>query len=214
MATRAQDAWNKIVALALCDEMHRTKSTIDNVHIQKLCFLSELQGRQKNLKTAYYRFFRYNNGPYSSALANDITHLSKFGFIDPENGEVLDRGRRLHNYVKPDIERSDLATGALAVVKNIVDSWQPYKGWEIVEQVYNLPVPVDGLGKTMMVRDIPTKTDIIIPERSSALDVVPFPSEIVDDIYAELAIPQSDLDLDSEEIWRSVTDAVESAFSL
>lgn len=83
-----------------------------------------------------------------------------------------------------------------------------------MDEVYKLKVPVDGLGQAMMiVKEIPIKTDILIPERSQAADVEPFPPEVVDDIYAELAIPQSDLDLDSEVIWRSVSEAVDAAFS-
>jgi hypothetical protein len=137
----------------------------------------------------------------------------KAGFIDPENGEMLDRGQYLYNYLRPDIERSQLATAALDLIRQTTNSWRRFKGWDIVNEVYKLTVPVDALGKEMKVKDIPMKTDIIIPERSRAQDVQPFGPEIVDDIYAELAIPQSDLDIDNPALWESAAASLEAAFS-
>jgi len=198
----------------MCDEMHKVRSTIDNIHIQKFCFLSELKGREQNLKTAYYRFFRYNNGPYCPALANDVTALIKGGFLDPESGELLDRGRHLYAYVKDDIEDSKPATEAVGIIRKIVDAWQRFKGWDIVEEVYKLTVPVDSLGIPMIVKDIPMKTDILIPERTNAREVSPFSPELINEIEEELRISEVSFDRNSNEFQQSVTNRLKAALAL
>ncbi len=214
MPTRSQDAWNKVAVLSLCDEMHKGQWTIDNVHIQKLCFLSELRGREQDLKIAYYRFFRFNNGPYSMALANDVTSLIKQGFVDPESGELLDRGRYFYKYVHSDIQQSETAIHALKIIRETAQTWQKFKGWDIVNEVYKMTVPVDGLGKDMLVKDIPLKTDILVPERSNARDVSPFSSELVEEIQEELSSAPVSFDPDTEEFQEFISARVNRALSI
>jgi uncharacterized protein YwgA len=214
MTTKAQDVWNKVAVLTMCDEMHKMRSTIDNIHIQKFCFLSELKGREQNLKTAYYRFFRYNNGPYCPALANDVTTLIKGGFVDPESWQILERGKYLYAYIKDDIEESRLAVEAVGVIRETVGTWHKFKGWDIVEEVYKMIVPVDSLGRTMLVKDIPMKTDILIPERTTARDVSPFSVSLIEEIAEEIKTAEVSFDPNSSEFRHSVTQRLNSALAL
>jgi uncharacterized protein YwgA len=211
MSTRAQEVWNKVAVMTLCDEMQKAHSTIDNVHIQKLCFLSELKGREQDIKSAYYRFFRYNNGPYSKALANDVTALISGCFVDPESGALLDRGRYLYTYIKPDLEESELASKAIGVIRGVVDEWKGFKDWSIVDEVYKMTVPVDALSKSMLVKDIPLKTDILIPERSNAKDIPPFSPGLIADIESELTAQPVSFDPASSEFQSSVRSRLEAA---
>lgn len=215
MPTRAQDAWSKIALLAILDAAHRKgRRSVSNAIAQKLTFLTELQGREIQLKAAYYRFFRFNNGPYSKALANDITFLEEGGFIDPETRELSQRGYFLFRYVKPEIERSELGLQVLQLIDQVCVEWDKYRGWDLVKAVYQLTVPVDALnGERMLVDKIPMLTDIIIPERSDARDVQPFAPEIVDDIYSELSLSPERLDPDNPALWESVLANLDAAFS-
>jgi uncharacterized protein YwgA len=211
MPTKAQEVWNKVAVMALCDEMHGAHSTIDNVHIQKLCFLSELRGREQDIKSAYYRFFRYNNGPYSKALANDVTALVTGCFVDPESGALLDRGRYLYAYIKADLDESELASKAIGIIRRTVEEWRAFKDWSIVDEVYKMVVPVDGLGRSMLVKDIPKGTDILIPERTHAKDVSPFSPELIAEIESELAADPVSFDPSSAEFQKSVASRLDAA---
>jgi len=215
MATKAQSAWNKIALLEVLEAAHNSgRKLVDNVAIQKLTFLAELQGRKVDLKSAYYRFFRFKHGPFSKELLNDVTYLERYGFIDPENRELLDRGRYLIGYVQTEIEASELASQTLGIINEIAENWKDFKGWSIVDKVYELKVPVDGMGQQkMLVADIPLNTDILVPDWSHERDVQPFSMETVEDIQSELLIPWSELDPESEEVWREASASFSAAFN-
>ncbi len=91
-------------------------------------------------------------------LASDIIQLVKRGFIDPENGEMLNEASAFTVISKPDIDRSELANSALRLIFGIPLIPGGDLCWDIVDEVYKLTVPVDALGREMTIKDIPLKT--------------------------------------------------------
>jgi uncharacterized protein YwgA len=215
MLTRAQSAWNKVALLAIVDASFRNgRESLDNVEIQKLSFLTELEGKSANLKAAYFRFYRDKYGPYSTALANTVAGFERLGLLHQENRELLDRGRYLLRYVRPEMERSETAQEALRVISNIARTWKDYRGWSIKDKVYELPIPVQGMGNQMLrMPEIPLYTDIIDPEVSTEREIMVFPNEIIEDICAELEIPAARLNPDSEDVWRHSLDLLNEVFA-
>ena len=215
MITEEQDVWNKIALLALLDGAHKaSKVPADNFAIQKLGFISELNGRTHNLHTAYYKFFRFTYGPYSSQLANDVRLLESLRIIDPESRELTSRGKFLMDYISPEVEASDPAKEALNIIAETSKEWGWRRGWQIVDPVYELTVPVDGRdGEEMKISGIPLNTDILVPSLFSGRDASPFSKEMIEDIHAELAIPADRLNPDSEEFIQRVSDALNRALA-
>jgi hypothetical protein len=215
MLTRAQSAWNKIALLAIVDASFRNgRESLDNIEIQKLSFLTELDGKEANLKAAYFKFYRDKFGPYSKELANTVTRFERLGMLHQENRELLDRGRYLLRYVRPEIEKSDTGQEALRIISHIARIWKDYRGWSIKTGVYELPVPVQGMDNQMLrMPEIPLYTDILDPEVSTEREIAAFSDEIVDDICAELEIPSARIDADSEEVWLHSLDSLEAALA-
>jgi len=215
MLTKSQNIWNKVALLNILDGAHaENPETADNFSIQKLSFISELNGRLENLRSAYYKFFRYKNGPYSSGLANDVRQLESLGLIDPESRVVTDRGRFFLDYAQPEVEESDTAKASLQAINNATKKWGKLRGWQIVDAVYALSVPVDDLnGTKMKVSDIPLHTDILVPWKFSGRDAISFSEDMVSDLEAELSIPAAHLDPDSPELLARVSDALEAALT-
>lgn len=215
MLTKAQDAWNKIALLAIMDASLRVgRDSLDNVEIQKLAFLTELAGNFKNLNTAYFKFYRDKHGPYSKGVANTVTSFEQLGMVRQENREILDRGRYLLRYVRPEVEKSESALAAFGLIGEVAREWKNYRGWSIKLKVYELDIPVQGMGgRILKMPDIPLYTDILDPETSGKRDTLPFSPEMVDDICAELAIPNARLDAASEDVWNHSLDALTAAFA-
>jgi len=215
MTTRAQFAWNKVALLAVLDHAHRVNpAAVTNVAIQKLLFLTELEGRKENIKAAYYRFFRYKHGPFSTELSWNIAEFEKGALIDSENGELLDRGKYLLDYVLPEIKNSDLGADVIGIIAKTSEKWKNFRGWSIVKEVYKLKVPVDDYsGKIVKIKDIPEKVDIIIPERSHEREFNPFPDDLVEDICTELSIPAARLDPSSEELRHVASESLAAALA-
>ncbi|MGA9985043.1 MAG: hypothetical protein WBP95_16320, partial [Acidobacteriaceae bacterium] len=209
---RAQYAWNKVALFVLFDAAQKQPSFVDNLRIQKLFFISEIKGREENLKTAYYKFFRYNFGPYSKTLANDVRHLEAFGFIDSENRELTERGRFLFRFIQEELAELKSAGNAVELIQHTCEEHRHKTSSRLVDYVYDLRVPVDGLGKEIWtVRDIPMCTDILVPDDSDAHDVGPLPEALVEDIESELQTPPKSLDPASEEFQETMTERLRQA---
>jgi hypothetical protein len=212
MPTRPQSAWNKIALLQMVDAARRVNSApVTNVVIQKHLFLAELEGIKKGINAAYYRFFRFKYGPFSNELSWNIADLEKGGFIDSESGELLERGKYLLGYVLPVIEREPSVEVTLELIHKVSEIWKSYRGWSIVDAVYDLHVSVDGLqGQVMTVRDIPQKIDILIPENHPTKEAQILPNDLIEDISSELAISLERL-VPSEERFHLALESLDAA---
>jgi len=209
MMTRSQIAWNKVAVLALLrDGRPRNFQSIDNLRIQKLGFRSELKGQEEGNLPAFFKFFRYDLGPYSKDLANQVRALEERDFIDTETRCLTWRGEYLLEYVEPEIRKFEVAQRAIETIRKTCEECRNIRASSsLVNQTYELEVPVAGMGNQIMrVRDIPMNTDIIVPA-----SFVPLPMlspETIADIEEEWEIPSSSLDPSTQEF----NDAVDSAY--
>src|ERR1039458_77453 len=87
--TPSEEVWDQIFLLNL---FKCSSEPLDNLKIQKFVFVSEDEARHKGLAAAHFPFFRYNLGPYSKVIANDVRRLQDFGFIDKETLQPSERG--------------------------------------------------------------------------------------------------------------------------
>jgi uncharacterized protein YwgA len=212
MDTKAQSAWNKIALLLMAQLVTQANpEPATHVVLQKHLFLAELEGRKRHIKPASYRFYRYTWGPFSNSLSWNIAEFEKLGFLDSESGQLLDRGKYLLDYVRPELDQSEMAAEALGTFEKTVREWKRYRGWSIVNAVYKLRVPVDGWGgKECTVKEIPEKTDILVPDRSLDREFQPLPLDLVDDIYSELEFPIERLDTSCEESRAAASELLET----
>lgn len=209
MLTPAQTAWNRIAALVILRE-GRPKhfQSIDNLRIQKLCFRSEIKGKQSGHVPAFFKFFRYDLGPYSKELANEVTALEARDFVNSETRCLTWRGEYLLEYVAPEIEKFKEAQRAIQVIEEVCEECRSIRASStLVDKTYEMVVPVDQFGDRMMkVKDIPMHTDIIIPELMP--NAAYLSDEMIADLEEEWKIPPSALDESSAEF----NEVVDSAY--
>jgi uncharacterized protein YwgA len=207
---KAQAIWDRIALLNLL-RLAQSPETVDNLKVQKLTFLSELEGINNKICVAHYPFFRYRLGPFSKELANDLTFLEKFVFVDSESRELTARGKFILEYVHSALEESEDAKSALALAKQVCDKYKNYRSSALVDIVYGMTVPVDEWGgKPCMIKDIPECTDILNPLNASIRDVQLSP-ELLLDIDEEFAIPPEQLQISRPAVAESINAALRRA---
>jgi uncharacterized protein YwgA len=206
---RVQRSWNHIAALILLREGRpKNFQTIDNLRIQKLGFRSEVRGQQEGQLPAYFKFFRYDLGPYSKELANEIAALETRDFVNPATRGLTWRGEYLLEYIQPEIKRFEVAQKAVETIQMVCEEDRSIKlSSELVDETYRMQVPVAQFGdRIMLVKDIPMNTDIITPDPSYAPAILS--NEMVDNLEEEWKIDPAALDESSE----AFNEAVDSAF--
>ncbi len=190
-----QELWDQLFLLSMfeCSE-----EPLDNLKIQKIVFISEDEARHEKLAAAHFPFFRYNLGPYSKVMANDVRRLEDLGFIDPETRQPTKRGKFILSYAGGFARQSKEASQSLDILGSVCKKYHDVKSSQLVDTVYGMKVSVVGLdGAVMRVRDIPLCTDILDPNREQLRDFKAFPDDIVEDLRQEFSLTAEDINPDS-----------------
>ncbi len=192
MRNEEQEIWDQVFLLNLfgCSD-----EPLDNLKIQKIVFISEDEARKLKLAAAHFPFFRYNLGPYSKVVANDVRKLEDFGFIDPETRRPTERGEYILAYIDECVARSEQAKTALGILNAVCREYRYTKSSDLVDIVYGRDVPVVGFnGKVMKVRDIPLCTDILLPIEEKLSEPIHLSEELLSDLQTEFSLSAEDLD--------------------
>lgn len=207
----APQIWDKVFLLNL---FNCSEEPLDNLKIQKIVFLSEMEGRNREFAVANYPFFRYHYGPYSKVAANDVRKLEVFGFVDPEFHRPTARGRYVLDYVHEFVKHSAKAIEALEILQATCDKYRDTKSSKLVDIVYGMKVSVVGMsGKVMAVREIPECVDIIVPAEEKLETFVPFPQDLLDDLVTEFSLRPDDLNPNKPENIAFAKAAIERALA-
>lgn len=194
MRSRAHRYWDKFIVLALFSAVSKISTVSGNIKAQKLTFLLELRALRAELALGHYRFFRYQMGPYSADLAEDIKLLQREQFIRP-NRSLTKRGEFLRDFITESLADNDHLRLTNDIVHAVVVDYGEKSGVDLMEMVYGMKVPVFGYGREMKVRDIPTFVDILDPAHTPELRAVqPLPKDLIDDLDAEFAIDPARLE--------------------
>ncbi len=203
--------WDLVFLLNLfrCSE-----EPLDNLKIQKIVFVSEIEGRNQNFAAANYPFFRYRFGPFSKVAANTVRKLEVFGFVDPEFHQPTKRGQYVLEYVSEFVKHSSKAVEALNILHTTCEKYRDTKSSTLVDIVYGMKVSVVGMGgKVMPVREIPECVDIIVPAEEKLETFIPFPQEIMRDLITEFSLRPDDLNPNKPENVEFTKAAIERALA-
>jgi len=209
MRTRAQQIWDYIATLKLFEAVDKIGSVDGNLKIQKLVFLTELEGVRAHLAAMHLKFFRFTYGPYSKELANDVKSLIEHGIITSTK-RLTKKGQFILDYIAPEIPHSTKASEAFSIIENVSNQYGKKSGPRLVDLVYKMMVPVyERGGELVKVEDIDYFTDIFVPSAQGLEDVDVLNADMVADIEQELALPLDALNPTNPEYQRNVTAAIE-----
>ncbi len=203
--------WDQIFLLNLfrCSE-----EPLDNLKIQKIVFLSEIEGRNREFASADFRFFRYRFGPFSKVAANTVRKLEVFGFVDSEFHQPTERGQYVLDYVSEFVRHSSKAVEALKILQATCDQYRDTRSSQLVDIVYGMKVSVVGMGgKMMTVKEIPECVDIIVPAEERLETFIPFPEEVMRDLATEFSLRPDDLNPNKPENIAFTKAAIERALA-
>jgi len=150
---------NNILLLYLIREANLKGHVEDTLKLQKLVFLAQKKFLAKSLKVFSYNFFRWDKGPFSADINNDLTSLTARGLVKnrwpiqltKEGLELLDNCEEVteENYA------------FLSVIDEVISDFAKYTPEEIKEHVYEMKIFVPRLRDVMTIAEIPRGTLIL-----------------------------------------------------
>ena len=216
MRAEDQELWDLYAILKLLDSVNESGGHADNLKIQKLTFLHELKGQEEGLRSAHFKFFRYNLGPYSKILAEDVKRLEALGCITKTSRQLTKRGRFLLELLGDDAAQSHVAKRAAELIEEIARQHGKKRSPRLVDEVYAMRVPVYDLGGHVeSVRNIAMFLDILDPVHMENLTEPALLSQETREIVKEeLAIAPENLEPTSHSYRAAVAGALERIQSL
>lgn len=154
---------DKLLLLALIDEVENLAGPIRETRLHKLVFLAERRLLASHLESFHYIFIKLKHGPYSRTLDRDKSNLILLDYlsVEDENGLVLsEKGREILKRFSSAFKRND---EVLRVIREDVRKFAQMSLKELMEYVYSLPRPLRGSMKT--IGELPVRTPLLMPRR-------------------------------------------------
>lgn len=159
-----------------------------NLKLQKQVFLNELKLVNSGMGGLYYKYFRYQLGPYSADLATNFQWITNLSLAHKTSYKLTDRGRYLVEFVDGTLRDYQNNAKIFDAVDKTTEKYTAYTGQQLMNMVYKMTIePEDMPGKNVMIRDIPICTDILSPEHHQFKIELSFPQQILKDIKTEIA---------------------------
>jgi uncharacterized protein YwgA len=134
---------------------------------QKTTFLVEFNLRRANLVGPHFRFFRYQDGPYSQQISQDLDDLARNGFISKTTLTPTERGQFLIDLIIPPLRELSDNRRAFAIIDKVLRWCKPRRAESLLRHVCGLEVsPDESPDVHMKVRDVPRFWDIIDPSEA------------------------------------------------
>lgn len=157
--------------------------------IQKTVFLSEVRLKEHELVGPHFRFFRYNNGPFSRELLDACDVLSARGFMYRQLLSVTPRGDLLASFIN-ELKKEPKNHDFFRILDRVLNECRPQSGERLMETVYSLEIQPEGKSYTAKIRDIPIGVDLIVPRGRDSLYI---PDDIGWMIQEELKLTDKEI---------------------
>jgi len=131
----------------------------DTLKLQKIVFHSQRNLVKMGLKAFGYNFFRWEKGPFSAELNNDLTLLTHAGLIEPAWPlKLTESGNKL---LETSQEIFEINKRFMRYIEDVVREKAPLDPDTIREETYKLTIILPRSHERMTIRDVPMGTLIL-----------------------------------------------------
>jgi len=192
MKTENQKVSENILLLKI---LEKDNNILGATKLQKQVFLNELKLDEMDAGGLYYKYFRYNYGPFSFQLQNSYNILADKGFVHKTTYRLTDRGKYFIGYAEGCLASYKNNSRIFESVEETTQKYKRYNGTQLMRLVYDMAIaPVENPTRRMKIKDIPAFTDLLRPECNSFEYELKFPAHILEDFKEELAMDKDTWD--------------------
>ena len=137
--------------------------------LQKATFLSELNLRENKLIGPHFKFYRWNNGPFSHELLSAYEFLAHRGFAYyPDQPALTRRGHELAALFA-ELRKLHENRKFFELLDATLEYCKRRTGEQLMKIVYEMEVRPESTGEKIKVEDMPQRLVIIKPPSVSSL---------------------------------------------
>jgi uncharacterized protein YwgA len=182
--TPLESAIDRFLLLYSISKASECVENLGDTKLQKFIFLSEWEMIDKHERGFCYYYLKYEKGPYSFDLANDIKIFLKTDILRKQQWDIslTKFGKRI---VQDFSGLVDQNPRAVSIIQGIIDKYAGYSLQELLDVVYSLPHPYVR-GYTIRTASLKMPLLYKLPEEKV---VVPFTvnKEEVEDLLVSLS---------------------------
>lgn len=146
---------NNLLLLHLIDRANQKGNIEDNLKVQKMVFLAQKNFIDKKLKGFAYNFFRWERGPFSADLNNDLMKLIRNDFVRWESWKkriyLTKEGNRILEACKGVLEENK---NFLKLINEITDKYANIDPEKIKDEVYKMKLMVPRVRERMVIKEM------------------------------------------------------------
>lgn len=147
---------NLLLLIYIINKANQIAKVENNLKLQKLTFLAEKLLNERQRKGLSYIFIRWNMGPFSANINNDLALLKNSNFVDwgrdkitltsegknllSKTSKIFDSNKTILNYVDVTIEKNARLSPE-----------------EIKDKVYDIAIRLPRVGRIMRIREVPPR---------------------------------------------------------
>lgn len=161
MRTKLEALVDRILLLYAVDRGNAYGSMDGPFKLMKIPFMAELESVQHGINTFNYTFYRYDHGPMTTEIYEDIEQLKAVGLLDvPDNKcaeiKLTAAGKKLFNTINALLVAN---ADVCAFIEDSAKKYAPLPFGELKSAVYDQRVRIGG--KVVRIGDVPHFCDVI-----------------------------------------------------
>ena len=154
---------NKLLLLYIAKEYtKKSKHYFGKTILEKIIFLAEWKMIEERVKGLNFPYFRYDYGPFSKEVSQEINDLKKTGLLEKQDEIKLTKeGEKLLESYSDLLQRNK---DIIVYIDKVIEKYHRYTTQELKNLVYDMEFPMPN-GK-IKIKDIQHYTDMlfILPE--------------------------------------------------
>jgi len=190
---------NKILMLYLIKKANEIYPLLyGRIKFQKMFFLSELMLEQERIQGLTFRYFRYNNGPFSKDLFATFENLETHGLTKGTSSKRFKLTKE-GEYLFETIKSSGLYKSNIEVIRFIDETIKKYGnkvGTDLMNIVYGIKVPLWNLNTHSVtykkIKSIDTYTDLLPFDFIKYKKKFSIPDDLIEDLLYEFSLTPED----------------------
>lgn len=190
--TARADLADRILLVYTLGRARKKRHLPGRTRLLKTLFKTEVELRDQDIGSPSYEFYRWNHGPFSKRVYQDLTDLTACGLSSDTRASA--RGVDLAAYLRRALESTPGWSEAFSTLDRAQDFFKRKTALQAKKWSHDLVVDLPDLDKPTKIHDLPLCWDIITPREDDGWAPLAIPDEVSEAFAIATAYNDEDIE--------------------